>query len=100
MADFSIHGGIIGGIIAAYFYLRSQKRPFYADVMGAAIPLAQAVGRWGNFFNSEAYGLPVGESFPLKLYIPQASRNLQYHSYEYFHPTFYMSLSGTLSHLS
>ncbi|MBK7841491.1 MAG: Phosphatidylglycerol--prolipoprotein diacylglyceryl transferase [Cyanobacteriota bacterium erpe_2018_sw_39hr_WHONDRS-SW48-000098_B_bin.30] len=86
----SIHGGIIGGIIAAYFYLRSQKLPFwpYADVMGAAIPLAQAVGRWGNFFNSEAYGLPVGESFPLKLYIPQASRNLQYHSYEYFHPTF------------
>jgi prolipoprotein diacylglyceryl transferase len=86
----SIHGGIIGGIIAAWIYLRKYKQSFlqYADVMGACIPLAQAIGRWGNFFNSEAYGLPVGNDFPIKLYIPPESRTLQFQGEAYFHPTF------------
>ncbi|MCA0313353.1 MAG: prolipoprotein diacylglyceryl transferase [Candidatus Melainabacteria bacterium] len=86
----AIHGGIIGGVIAGCLYLRSKKLPIlpYADVMGACIPLAQALGRWGNFFNSELYGLPVAENFPLKLHIPIEYRLPQYQAYEYFHPTF------------
>ncbi len=86
----SIHGGIIGGVIAGCIYLRSQRKPIlpYADVMGACLPLARAIGRWGNFFNSEAYGLPVTADFPLRLYMPPGSRTLQYRLYDFFHPTF------------
>lgn len=44
------------------------------------------MGRWGNFFNSEAFGRPT-QSF-LKLYIPIYKRPLEYLQYNYFHPTF------------
>jgi phosphatidylglycerol:prolipoprotein diacylglycerol transferase len=86
----SIHGGIIGGIIAGIAYLRSQKLPVlpYADVITACLPLAQAIGRFGNFFNSEAFGLPVSNDFPLKLYIPPQYRPFAFHGSNYFHPTF------------
>jgi phosphatidylglycerol:prolipoprotein diacylglycerol transferase len=86
----SIHGGLIGGIIAAYFYLKKEKLPIlaYADILFASIPLAQAVGRWGNFFNSEAFGHPVGDDFFLKLFIPVDSRPMEYRTFSYFHPTF------------
>lgn len=86
----SIHGGIIGGALAGMLYLRSAKLPVltYLDIMAATTPLAQAVGRWGNFFNSEAFGLPVQDSFPLKLYIPPEARPIAYHANSFFHPTF------------
>jgi phosphatidylglycerol:prolipoprotein diacylglycerol transferase len=48
--------------------------------------LGQALGRWGNFFNSEAFGSPT--DLPWKLYIPLQNRPLAYKSFEYFHPTF------------
>ena len=51
----SIHGGLIGGILFAWIYCQLAKLPFLTclDIGGAALPLAQAIGRWGNFFNSE-----------------------------------------------
>jgi len=52
------------------------------------MPLAQAIGRWGNFFNSEAFGKPVGSDFPLKLFIPEESRPFQFRDQLYFQPTF------------
>lgn len=86
----SIHGGLIGGTIAAYIYLKKEKLPLlaYADTLFASIPLAQALGRWGNFFNSEAFGHPVGDNFWLKLFIPIDSRPMEYRTFSYFHPTF------------
>ncbi len=50
----SIHGGIIGGFIAFYLYCYCHKLParLIADICAAVIPLGQAIGRWGNFFNS------------------------------------------------
>jgi len=86
----SIHGGIIGGVIAGYLYCRASKMSFLngADIVGAVAPLAQAIGRWGNFFNSEAFGGPVSESFPIKLFIPEASRPQGLQQYQYFQPTF------------
>jgi phosphatidylglycerol:prolipoprotein diacylglycerol transferase len=48
--------------------------------------LGQAIGRWGNFFNSEAFGRPT--NLPWKLYIPPQQRPLEYINFEYFHPTF------------
>ena len=57
----AIHGGIIFGMIAALIYTRYKKENLleFADVAAPAIIIAQAIGRWGNFFNSEAHGGPV-----------------------------------------
>lgn len=86
----SIHGGIIGGVLAGWLYCRFAKLPFGAsvDIGACVLPLAQAIGRWGNFFNSEAFGRPTPADFPLKLYIPEGSRPPGLASHEYFHATF------------
>lgn len=54
----AIHGGIIAAIIAGALFCRARRLLFLklADVMIPALPLGQAIGRWGNFFNGEAYG--------------------------------------------
>ena len=48
--------------------------------------IAQAIGRWGNFFNSEAFGAPT--NLPWKLYIAPQYRPIPYQDYQYFHPAF------------
>ena len=55
-----IWGAVIGGLIAIYFYSRIKKMNFWenTDMISTVLPLGQAVGRWGNFFNSEIYGNP------------------------------------------
>lgn len=84
----SIHGGIIGGLIGGIIYAKRHKLPILklCDIFSYGLVLGQAIGRWGNFFNSEAFGRPT-ESF-LKLYIPIYKRPLEYMQYNYFHPTF------------
>lgn len=54
----AIHGGIIAGVIVALILCRVKKISFFAlaDVLIPGLPLGQAIGRWGNFFNQEAYG--------------------------------------------
>ena len=54
----AIHGGIIAGIAAAYFYFRYRKTNIwpYLDLAMPCMALAQAIGRWGNWFNQEAFG--------------------------------------------
>ena len=84
----SIHGALIGGLIGGAIYARRHKLPILklCDIFSYGLILGQAIGRWGNFFNSEAFGRPT-ESF-LKLYIPIYERPLEYMQYNYFHPTF------------
>lgn len=84
----SIHGAIIGGLIGGIFYAKRHKLPVLklCDIFSYGLVLGQALGRWGNFFNSEAFGRPT-ESF-LKLYIPIFKRPIEYMQYNYFHPTF------------
>ncbi|MGK7903354.1 MAG: prolipoprotein diacylglyceryl transferase [Hormoscilla sp.] len=84
----AIHGAIIGGIIASLIFARLNRIPFWqlADLVAPSLILGQAIGRWGNFFNSEAFGGPT--DLPWKLYIPVESRPLEYMNFEYFHPTF------------
>ncbi len=85
----AIHGGILGAIFAVWLYTR-KKRSFTflegLDVMTWVFPLAQAIGRWGNFFNHEAYGTPT--NLPWKMFVPPAFRMPGYESFSYFHPTF------------
>lgn len=84
----SIHGMILSGIIALYIFAKLYKISFrkLADVFLCSSILAQSIGRWGNFFNSEAFGSPT--NLPWKLYIPITHRPTQYINNEYFHPTF------------
>ncbi len=57
----AIHGGIIGGVLTGYFFCRYKKIPFWklADICAPSIILGQAIGRWGNYINQEAYGRPT-----------------------------------------
>lgn len=84
----AIHGAIIGGIIAALIFARLNKISFWqlTDLVAPSLILGQAIGRWGNFFNSEAFGSPT--DLPWKLYIPPDHRPVDLVNFEYFHPTF------------
>ena len=84
----AIHGAILGGTIAALIFAKIQRVSFWqlADLIAPSAILGQAIGRWGNFFNSEAFGSPT--DLPWKLYIPANSRPRAYANFEYFHPTF------------
>ncbi len=84
----AIHGAIIGGAIAALIFARLNKISFWqlADLVAPSLILGQAIGRWGNFFNSEAFGSPT--DLPWKLYIPPQNRPPELVNFDYFHPTF------------
>ncbi|MEQ9669550.1 prolipoprotein diacylglyceryl transferase [Coleofasciculus sp. G2-EDA-02] len=93
----AIHGAILGGLVATIIFARVQKLSVWllADVVVPSLILGQSIGRWGNFFNSEAFGSPT--NLPWKLYIPPQQRPPGYMNYEYFHPTFlYESLWNVL----
>lgn len=84
----AIHGAVLGGLIASLIFARIRRISFWqlADLVAPSLILGQAIGRWGNFFNSEAFGAPT--DLPWKLYIPPERRPLGYESFAYFHPTF------------
>ncbi|MBD2108130.1 prolipoprotein diacylglyceryl transferase [Nodosilinea sp. FACHB-13] len=84
----AIHGAILGGMLAALLFARLNRLSFWAlaDVVAPALVLGQAIGRWGNFFNSEAFGGPT--NLPWRVYIPPAQRPPGLETVEYYHPTF------------
>ena len=84
----SIHGAILGGLTGLYIYTKRHKISLkkLCDVSVIGLSLGQAIGRWGNFFNSEAYGLPT--NLPWKLYIPPQFRQVPFLENEYYHPAF------------
>lgn len=84
----AIHGAILGGVIAALIFAKLNQISFWqlTDLVAPSLILGQAIGRWGNFFNSEAFGRPTG--LPWKLYIPPERRPVDLVNFEYFHPTF------------
>jgi len=84
----AIHGGILGGLLlgGGYSWWRRLPLPRYLDIVAPSLALGQAIGRWGNFFNEEAFGTPT--SLPWKLYIAPPHRPLLYAQEEFFHPTF------------
>ncbi|WP_225886918.1 prolipoprotein diacylglyceryl transferase [Nodosilinea nodulosa] len=84
----AIHGAILGGAIATLLFARRHRLSFWqlADVVAPPLVLGQAIGRWGNFFNSEAFGRPT--ALPWRLYIPPAQRPPGLGDVAYYHPTF------------
>ena len=68
----AIHGGIIAGVITAFIYCKKKDINLLetCDLIVPSVIIAQAIGRWGNFFNSEAHG-PITTLAKLKdMYIP------------------------------
>lgn len=84
----AIHGGVIGGFLCAYIYTYHKKINFLAvgDVVAPSLILAQSIGRWGNFFNSEAHGGPVSYAF-IKHFPAFIQRGMHIDGI-YYHPTF------------
>ncbi len=84
----AIHGAIIGGTIATIIFARLNRISVWQllDLIAPSVILGQAIGRWGNFFNSEAFGKPT--NLPWKLYIAPQYRPLELIDQEFFHPTF------------
>lgn len=77
----AIHGGLIAAFLISYFLLKKYSINFWqaADIVAPSIILGQAIGRWGNFINQEAYGYEVDpQEIPWAMYIDGAYR----------HPTF------------
>ncbi len=74
----AIHGGIIAGLLTAVFFCKRRNISFLemADLIFPAVALGQAIGRWGNFFNSEAHGTPT--DLPWAILVDG----------QYVHPTF------------
>ena len=76
----AIYGGIIGGVLAGWLYARRKGLPFLrlADLAAPSIALGQAIGRWGNFVNQEAYGAvatqPWQQRFPISVFIQADGR--------------------------
>tara|TARA_Y100000766_G_scaffold133312_1_gene114758 strand:- start:230 stop:1141 length:912 start_codon:yes stop_codon:yes gene_type:complete len=84
----AIHGALIMGTLSIVVFCRLRKEPFWSvlDVLVPSVALGQAIGRWGNFFNNEAFGIPT--NLPWKLYIPFKFRPEIFSAQDYFHPTF------------
>ncbi len=84
----AIHGALIFGLITLFIFCRIKKESFWdvLDVLVPSVILGQAIGRWGNFFNNEAFGLPT--NLPWKLFIPYTSRPSFFSNESFFHPTF------------
>ncbi len=94
------HGGWVwhGALVAwvAVFFFSFRKKPplgwLLADLLVPGIALGQAIGRWGNYFNQEAYGLPTTLFWGIP--IDLAHRIVGFEAFQYFHPTFlYESLA-------
>ena len=84
----SIHGMFIACLIFLITYSKRNKINLFTLTapMCLGVAIAQSIGRWGNFFNSEAFGKPYDGL--IKLYIPQYLRPECYKNVTYFHPTF------------
>src|SRR3954470_13709805 len=84
----SIWGAVAGGLIAVIVLARVRHLDVLAlmDAIAPGVVLAQAIGRWGNYFNQELFGRPT--TLPWGLEIDQPHRPPGYERYTTFHPTF------------
>lgn len=86
----AIHGGIIAALIFVFIYSKKKKMNFLLllDILVVGVIIAQSLGRWGNFFNGEAYGRIVSLSFLKGLHLPKFIIDGMYINGYYREPTF------------
>jgi phosphatidylglycerol:prolipoprotein diacylglycerol transferase len=93
----AMHGGLLVGPLVGALLAWKWSVPVLRalDVIAPSMILGQAIGRWGNFFNEEAFGRPT--DLPWKLYISPPHRPPEFRQVDFFHPTFlYESLWNLL----
>ena len=92
-AGLGIFGALIGGAIGLIIYTKWQKLSTlqWLDILAPGIILAQAIGRWGNYFNQELYGYPT--ELPWGIYIDPINRLPGFENYTHFHPLFLYEFS-------
>jgi len=92
----AIHGAIFAGLIMAWLFAKKYKLNFFllTSLLAPGLILAQAIGRWGNYFNQELFGLPTSLSWGIP--IEPANRVLEYVNSQYFHPAFLYESLGNL----
>jgi phosphatidylglycerol---prolipoprotein diacylglyceryl transferase len=83
-----IPGAVMGGALVLFIYLRRHQQSFgiWVDIIAPGLALAQAIGRWGNFFNQELYGAP--SNLPWAIYIDPQHRLPEFQNQAYYHPIF------------
>jgi prolipoprotein diacylglyceryl transferase len=85
----AIYGGLVAGTIAAVIVLRRSRGDVFAfgDAVAVGLPLAQAIGRLGNYFNQELFGTPSTLPWAVEIEANIAAA-AGYPGFETFHPTF------------
>ncbi len=86
----AIHGALLVGLLYIILYTKKKKIKTlrFLDIMVVALLIGQAIGRWGNFFNSEAYGTETTLEFLQNLHLPQFIIDGMYINGAYHQPTF------------
>ncbi|MGI9528553.1 MAG: prolipoprotein diacylglyceryl transferase [Acidimicrobiia bacterium] len=84
----ALYGGLLFGAIALIWMMNRWGGDLFAmgDAVAVGVPLAQAIGRFGNYFNQELFGTP--SDLPWAIIIDPARRPEGYEAFETFHPTF------------
>jgi len=92
----AIHGGIIAGLLIIWWFASKHKINFWklSAIFVPGLVIAQAIGRWGNYFNQEIFGLPT--KLPWGIPINIINRPEIYINNVYFHPTFLYESLGCL----
>lgn len=86
----AIHGGILAATVFVYFYGKKKKQNIakICDILVVSLILGQAIGRWGNFFNQEAYGAITSKAALHQAGLPSFIINQMYIDGAYRQPTF------------
>lgn len=97
----AIHGGILAGLLMLWVFCRVKRVSFwgFADAVAPSMILGQALGRFGNFMNGDAYGTPIGPEWPAWLdwvgvvYAPGSPGHQQW-GHIPTHPTMLYEMAG------
>ena len=95
----AIHGGLLAGLLFMAYYSKKHKINILGilDILVVGVIIAQSIGRWGNFFNQEAYGGVISLSTLKSMHLPQFIIDGMYIDGAYRTPTFlYESFSSLL----
>lgn len=98
----AIHGGIIAGLLCIFIYCKKYNAKLLKllDIVVVGLIIGQAIGRWGNFFNQEAYGSAVSLDFLQSLHLPDFIINGMHINGVYYQPTFlYESVANVIGFL-
>ncbi len=84
----AIHGAIFAGALTVYYYAKRKKLNFLIlfDIFVPALALGQAIGRWGNYFNQEIYGLPTNSFIGIPINLVNRASGFEH--FTFFQPLF------------